>query len=322
MFEKLKNILLEKARTSWIALVALGWLALFSINAQAVDKAVSRGKSSLQSFRDCPDCPEMVIIPAGTFEMGSPSTEAGRFDSEDPMHHVEVHSFALGKNSITRGQFAAFVKATNYDTGNECRTFEDGKGKERIGRSWRNSGFSQDDNHPVVCISWNDANEYAKWLSKQTGKLYRLPSEGEWEYAARAGTTTARYWGDSPDQACSYANVGDQALKEQVAGVTWEIHNCNDGFAYTAPVGTFKPNAFGLYDMQGNVMQWMYDDCHSNYNGAPSDGRAWTGNDASHIVRGGSWILNPRSVRSAKRLWFDSEYRGSNVGFRIAMTLQ
>jgi formylglycine-generating enzyme required for sulfatase activity len=223
-----------------------------------------------QTFRDCADCPEMVVIPAGRFTMGSPASEAGRSDDEGPQHSVNVKSIAMGKTHITRGQFAAFVNATRYDAGNECHTFEGGKWEQRAGRNWRNPGYPQTDNHLVVCINWNDAKAYTQWLSQKTGKNYRLPSEAEWEYAARAGTTTARFWGDNPDQACGYANLADETAKAQIPGASsWSVHNCTDGYAYTAAAASFKPNAFGLYDMIGNAWQWTEDCWHDNYNGAP-----------------------------------------------------
>ena len=286
----------------------------------ATTNTVTAGKA----FKDCADCPEMLVIPAGNFQMGSPSYEAGRQENEGPTHPVAINrSFALGKTHITRGQFAAFVSASGYDVGSKCYSFDGGKWEERQGRNWRDPGFPQQDSHPAVCINWNDAKAYAEWLSRKTGKSYRLPSEAEWEYAARAGTTTARYWGDSPDQACGYANVGDLTLKSQVAGVTWETHNCSDGFAFTAPAASFKPNAFGLHDMIGNAWEWTEDCWNANYNGAPNDGSAWTTGQCSvgRVLRGGSWINSPRNARSANRLRNDSSVRGDGFGFRLARML-
>ncbi len=165
-------------------------------------------------FKDCADCPEMVVIPAGSFEMGSPASEAGRDSDEGPQHRVTLAKpFALAKAEITRGQFAAFVADSGHQTGDKCWTFEGGKYEERSGRNWRNPGYSQQDSHPIACLNWGDAKAYANWLARKTGKPYRLPSEAEWEYAVRAGATTARYWGESPDQACSYANIADQTAK-------------------------------------------------------------------------------------------------------------
>ncbi len=274
-------------------------------------------------FRDCPDCPEMVEIPAGSFEMGSPASEAGRFDSEGPQHRVSVNSFAAGKFEVTRGQFAAFVNATGYNAGSECYTFEGGRSEKRSGRNWQNPGYAQTENHPVVCVSWDDAKAYIAWLSQKTNKSYRLLSEAEWEYAARAGSSTARYWGASPDTACAYANVMDAAGKSQVPGISWEVHNCNDGSAYTAAVGSYKPNAFGLYDMIGNVWEWTEDCWNRSYAGAPSDGAAWTTGECSvgRVLRGGSWYFIPRYARLATRDWFVPSSRNINYGFRLARML-
>ena len=273
-------------------------------------------------FRDCADCPEMVVIPAGSFDMGSPASESDRDNDEGPQHRVSVKPFAAGKYEVTRGQFAAFVNATGHNAGNECYTFEGGKAEKRSGRNWQNSGYSQADNHPVVCLNWDDAKAYAAWLSSKTSKSYRLLSEAEWEYAARAGSSTARFWGESPDQACAYANVMDATGKSQVPGVTWEAHNCNDGSAYTASVGSYKPNAFGLYDMIGNAWEWTEDCRNANYSGAPSDGSAWTSGDCSgRVLRGGSWGNRPQGARSAERVRDGATNRGGSDGFRLARML-
>jgi formylglycine-generating enzyme required for sulfatase activity len=257
------------------------------------DAELARGTVKAgRTFRDCTDCPEMVVIPAGTFEMGSPDDETGRYTNEGPVHPVNVRGFALGKNEITRGQYAAFINASGYQADDDsCNTFEGNLiSEERQGRNWHNPAFRQEDSHPAVCLNWNDANAYANWLSKVTGEPYRLPSEAEWEYAARGNTSTATYWGDTPDQACAYANIGDQTTKAQVFP-TLANDNCNDGFAYTAPVASFKPNAFGLYDMIGNVSEWTQDCAHDSYVDAPTDGSVWLeGNCMVRAIRGGSWF--------------------------------
>lgn len=272
-------------------------------------------------FRDCPDCPEMVVIPAGSFDMGSPDTEEGRDDDEGPVRTVRVAAFALSRTEITRGQFAAFVKQTGYDAGDTCWTFEEGKCREREG-DWRKPGFRQDDHHPVACISWNDAQAYAKWLSRKTGRQYRLPTEAEWEYAARGKTVSSRYWGDGPDQACEYANVADKTAKAQIPGtLSWVAHDCTDRFAYTAPAGRFKANAFGLTDMLGNVWEWTEDVYHDSYEDAPADGSAWKGEGSKRALRGGSWNSDPQNVRAAIRFSNKSGLRFSIFGFRLARKL-
>ena len=273
-------------------------------------------------FRDCPNCPEMVVIPSGSFDMGSPGSEAGRGKDEGPVHRVNVATFALGKTEITRGQFAAFVNETSYSTGDKCWTLEEGKYKERSGRNWREPGYPQDDNHPVACISWNDAKAYAEWMSRKTGKQYRLPTEAEWEYSARGNTSTARYWGGNPDEACGYANVADKTAQAQIPGASsWSVHKCTDGFAYTAPVGSFKANAFGLNDMLGNLWEWTEDSYHHSYKGAPADGSAWQGDDAKRVLRGGSWNNSPQDVRAAIRNDNEPARRFSIFGFRLARKL-
>jgi len=266
--------------------------------------------------------PAMVSIPKGSFTMGSPATEAGRSDDEGPQHEVRIAAFALGKYPVTRAQFAAFVAATGYDAGHVCRTFEKGRGDLRPGRSWRNPGFKQTDDDPVVCVNSDDAKAYTAWLSGQTAKLYRLPTEAEWEYAARAGTTTSRYWGDDPDQACRFADVMDQSGHDQNPGAFWPPHHCDDGQGHTAPVGRYQANAFGLYDMLGNAWEWVQDCLTDNYEGAPADGSAWSTEGCKlHGMRGGSWFSKLESVRSARRGRHAEGDRDDDIGFRVAMSL-
>ncbi len=273
-------------------------------------------------FHDCRGCPEMVVVYSGRFAMGSPDTEKGRSDDEGPVHSVKISAFAIGKTEITRGQFAEFVKRSGYVTGDKCWTLEKGDYEERKG-NWREPGFAQNDSHPVTCVSWNDAQAYAKWLSIRTGKKYRLPTEAEWEFAARGNTKTSRYWGDNPDRACRYANGADDSVLSRIPGASsWSVHNCKDGFVYTAPVGRFKPNAFGLHDMLGNVWEWTEDDYHDSYSGAPADGSAWQGDGKKRVLRGGSWNDAPRNLRAATRYGNKPEIRFSSIGFRLARSLK
>lgn len=269
-------------------------------------------------FRDCGECPDMLPIPAGIFEMGSLSSEVGRYQSEGPHHRVTVSSFFLGRTHVTRSQYAAFVNETGYDVGQDCSTSENGNGEARTVRNWREPGHQQQDSHPVVCVNWNDAKAYVDWLFHKTGKRYRLPTEAEWEYAARAGTTTARYWGSMQDRPCSFSNLPSRFGKPTLLG----LFDCDDGHAYSAPTGSFKPNAFGLYDMIGNAWQWLDDCWHGNYNGAPANGSAWMGCDSSvgHVLRGGSWRSDPRFARSAGREMGMSTRRIDDTGFRVART--
>jgi formylglycine-generating enzyme required for sulfatase activity len=272
-------------------------------------------------FRDCPTCPEMVVIPSGSFDMGSPSSEAGRGDDEGSVHRVNVAAFAMGKTEITRGQFSAFVKKTKYSAGEKCWTLEKGKVEERNG-DWLKLHYGQEDNYPIGCVNWSDAKAYTEWLSRKTGKQYRLPTEAEWEYAARGNTVTARYWGDNPDEACVYANAADKTAKAQIQGASsWSAFNCTDGYTYTAPVGSFKANAFGLHDMLGNVWEWTEDSYHNSYKGAPADGSAWQGDGVKRVLRGGSWNNSPRNMRAAVRNSYKPALRFSFFGFRLVRML-
>jgi formylglycine-generating enzyme required for sulfatase activity len=252
-------------------------------------------------FQDAPFGPEMVVVPAGKFLMGSPDDEPQRDDDEGPQHEVTfARPFAVGRHSVTRGQFAAFVNATGHNAAGP----------------WRKPGFRQDDSHPVVCVSWDDAKTYAAWLAKIAGCPYRLLTEAEWEYVARAGTTTPFWWGSSitPEQ----ANYNGNYLYEG-GGSKGEYRQG------TVPVGSFDPNPWGLYNVHGNVWEWCEDTWHDNYNGAPTDGSAWIPKRASRrgesgrVVRGGSWDDYPRYLRAAQRSRYSVE--NLNYGFRLARTL-
>lgn len=302
-------------------IISILCVAGMTVQAQAAPQtSASKAKHPAKAggtFQNCRRCPKMVVIFSGKFDMGSPASEDGRSDDEGPVHSVKISSYAIGKTEITRGQFAEFVKKSRYRTGDKCWTLEKGKFEERKG-SWREPGFPQSDKDPVVCINWNDAQAYVKWLSHKTGRTYRLPTEAEWEYAARGGTGTARYWGNNPDEACVYANGADETAQIQIQGATsWSIHHCTDGFSYTAPVGHFKPNAFGLNDMLGNVWEWTEDIYHVNYQGAPTDGSAWQGGGDKHLLRGGSWNNSPSDLRAATRYKCDPALRFSSFGFRV-----
>ena len=243
-----------------------------------------------KSFRDCPDCPEMVIVPAGSFTMGSPLDEKERYDDEGPQHKVTISKpFAAGKFVVTFDEWDACV------SGGGC------KGNPSPGDQGWGKG-----RRPVIHVKWDDAQEYVNWLSRKTRKKYRLLSEAEWEYAARAGTRTRYFWGDSLGR--NNANCND-------CGSEWDNKQ-------TAEVGQFQPNGFGLYDMAGNVCQ-RTDDCwNGNYNSAPDDGSARTTGDCGRrVLRGGSWADSPRFPRAAARdgaLW--DSIRGGFIGFRVART--
>lgn len=278
------------------------------------------------TFKDCPDCPEMVVIPAGSFDMGSPDNEIGRGPDEGPVHRVTLNSFAMGKTEVTRGQYAAFVNETKHDAGTCWAVNESGWVEERAGRNSGDvifrknlAGDIQFDSRPVTCINWFDAQTFVQWLSKKTGKNYRLPTEAEWEYAARAGTTTPRYWGSDVGE--NNANCSDCVHKWDYSSNPW------DG-AQASPVGSFKPNAFGLYDMLGSLWEWTEDTYHNNYNNAPSDGSAWvqktSGDDriVGRVIRGGSWKNHSVFMRAAFRLGIEPIKRYDyKFGFRVVRSL-
>jgi formylglycine-generating enzyme required for sulfatase activity len=232
-------------------------------------------------------------------------------------------ALAVGRTAITRGEYATFVRETNHPIGDKCWTFENGNWEEHSGRSFRNPGFTQDDQHPVVCVNWDDAKAFAAWLSKKTGKSYRLLSEAEREYMTRGGTTTRYGFGDDEKSLCRYGNVADQTAKRSIKGTEkWTPPDCDDGYAFTAPAGHFAANPFGIHDVHGNVWDWTVDCWNTNYQGAPTDGSAWTSGDCTkRVIRGGSWINAPQYLRSAYRYGAAVGVRLGNQGFRVAITL-
>ena len=184
-------------------------------------------------------------------------------------------------------------------------------------RNWQSPGFAQGDDHPVVCVSWEDAGAYAAWLTATTGKSYRLPTEAEWEYAARAGAGTARYWGDHINDGCEFANISDAALKRD-QGVEGFIE-CDDGNIFTSPAGTYRPNAFGLFDVLGNAWEWTADCWNLGYIGAPADGGAWLAGECSvRVPRGASWNSHKNNVRLANRGSYMAAVGFYHIGFRVA----
>ena len=265
---------------------------------------------------------ETVSIPAGTFRMGDLSGEG--WDDEQPVRSVTVLAFKLGKHEVTVGRFRAFVAATGYRTDAEqsadgyagCVSEQsEGNWDYVPGRSWRDPGYPVEDDQPVACVGWNDAQAFINWLNEKAGGNFRLPSEAEWEYAARAGSTTEYYFGDSESELCRYANHADRSTD-----FDWRNESCSDGVGKRAAVvGSYQPNSFGLYDMHGNVWEWVQDCWNDSYEGAPTDGSAWTSGDCSRRVgRGGGWSGRAWSLRSAYRGWDDRAGRSSDVGFRLA----
>jgi formylglycine-generating enzyme required for sulfatase activity len=275
------------------------------------------------SFKECDKCPEIVVVPAGRFGMGSPPGEAGHYENEGPVHQVTLKQFGMGRFAVTADEFAAFVTETGHEPSTGCYTLGGGRIVMGSGLSWRNPGFTQRGSQPAVCVSWTDAKLYVAWLSGKTRKAYRLPTEAEWEYAARAGTATRYFFGDFEKDFCRYGNGFDFTAKSNLDGTqNWPVAPCSDGYVFTAPVGSFLPNGNGLYDVLGNVMQWTEDCNHDNYQGAPSDGSAWTSGDCNRrIFRGSGWGNAPRELRSAWRFGAPFSDRGDAVGFRVVRAL-
>jgi len=240
-------------------------------------------------FRDCPRCPEMVVVPAGSFLMGSPPSEADRWDQEGPRHKVTIRrAFAVGRYPVTRDQYLRFSLKTHSHA-----------------PDWKYLAYTQTGRDPVVGVGWVDGEAYAAWLSKKTGHQYRLLSEAEYEYAERAGTSTPYWWGNDVNQVCSYANA----------------KGCSH--VGTVPVGSYPANAFGLFDMAGNTWEWTADCWNDSYAGAPDDGTAWTtGNCKERPERGGAWYSGQSLLRSAYRSGNDNgPGSDGSISFRLARTL-
>ncbi|MBI3710520.1 MAG: SUMF1/EgtB/PvdO family nonheme iron enzyme, partial [Proteobacteria bacterium] len=262
------------------------------------------------TFRDCAECPEMMVIPAGSFMMGSIPGEEEREGLlqqyrgyTEPRHQVRVGSLAVGRYEVTVSEFAAFMRVVGRPMSGGCYVWTGSGWDLNVAKGWSDPGFGLTERDPLVCVSWEDAKSYVAWLSYRTGKGYRLLTEAEWEYAARAGTTTTRHWGEAVGS--GYANCDG-------CGSRWDKQR-------PSPVGNFRPNSFGLYDMLGNVWEWVEDCWNETYAGAPSDGSAWlAGNCGYRIGRGGSWDSNPANLRAAQRYAFFTGTRGTYLGFRVA----
>ncbi len=274
-------------------------------------------------FTDCAGCPQMVTIPAGRFVMGSPDTEPERDPDESPQHQVSITApFAISRQEITRGQFAAFIAHSGYVPTRGCRVWAQTRWEEQSHRSWQDPHFAQTDSHPVVCISWHDARAYARWLTAKTGKPYRLLTEAEWEYAARAQSTTVYFFGDDPDQLCATDNGHDQTSERAHPGMAWPGVACDDGFAQTAPVGSRAANPFGLYDVHGNVWEWLEDCYVASYAAAPLDGSAVvTHTCQQRVYRGGGWSVEKRGRRAANRARLDPAGSYAQLGLWVARDL-
>ena len=268
---------------------------LFSLLMTILNPRVATQRPTIQE-------PEMVSLRGGEFWMGSDKqTDPLAFGDEMPRHKVTVKPFSIGQYEVTVGEYAAFVKATHRPS-QGCWVYSASDWNKEATKSWNDPGFPQDEKNPVVCVSHADAQAYAHWLQAKTGKPYRLPTEAEWEYAARAWTDTPWFWPEGESAINAYA---------------WYAGNAGGS---THPVGEKKPNAFGLYDTAGNAWEWVEDGWHVVYDGAQSDGRAWVdGNGADRVLRGGSWRNLGRFLRSAIRRRFEPDYGDYDIGFRLAL---
>jgi formylglycine-generating enzyme required for sulfatase activity len=275
--------------------------------------------ASTPQVRDCPDCTPVALIPAGSFIMGAEGGEPGRPDG--PPHPVTIERpFGLAITEVTNRQFAQFVKETGAADASGCEVWpKDTVAFEKA--RWQDPGYGRKPkpDEPVACVSWNDAKAYMAWLARKTGKPYRLPSEAEWEYAARGGTSTAFFWGDDAEEGCAYANLYDAAGQGRF---NWASTTCNDGAATVAPVGRYQPNAYGLHDMIGNVWEWV-EDCHVVPYPASHDGAAPLQTDPCDRrgVRGGSWMTRPDRNRVTFRGRDPADVRYFMFGFRVARDL-
>ena len=321
--------------------------ALTAVLALSADTALqsslaAQGDSGLDSaslvpgsiFRDCPSCPQMIVVPAGTFIMGSPESETGRlravYDEDGTavrwtvIDDVELEVEQGQRLVIVEGPqryvtiedaFAVGVYEVTFDEWDACARSGGCGGLIPDNGGWGRGG------RPVINVNWDDAQAYVTWLSNETREAYRLLTEADWEYVARAGTETARYWGESSSGQCRYANGADvMALEENPF---WRTAPCSDGFAGPAPAGSYEPNAFGLYDVLGNVWEWTQDCWNERYAGAPVDGTAWEAGDcASRVSRGGGWGNAPERLRSASRSRDSVGERQDTGGFRVARTIK
>jgi len=263
------------------------WRTRMGPSVLAIEQETEKASKPGSEFTECASgCPAMIVVPAGSFTMGSPAAEADRSPNEGPQHDVTIAKpFAVGRTEVTFTQWDACVAA------GACRRL----GDNAWGRGDR----------PVINVGWSDAVGYVEWLARMTGKPYRLLSEAEWEYAARAGTTTRFSFGDDDSDLDRYA---------------WYFKNSD---RKTQAVGSKTANGFGLYDMHGNVYEWVADPWHENYENAPSDGSVWRNNPVPnrHVARSGSWYFDAKNLRSASRVGPPSDLRDGNVGLRVARTL-
>jgi formylglycine-generating enzyme required for sulfatase activity len=280
-------------------------------------KKMARGKptSSEPKSKDKTSAEGMVFIKGGCFDMGD--TFGDGEDDEKPVHEVCVDDFYMGEHEVTVGEFRDFVNETGYKTeaesGDGCVYYTGSEWKIDRDKYWDNPGFSQTDRSPVTCVSWNDANKLIKWKKRNTGLNHRLPTEAEWEYAARGGGKKVKFSGFSGElEIYKYGNFCDDNCD-----FNWKTKNQNDGYKYTAPVGSFKPNGIGLYDMTGNVWEWV-SDWFGEYSKSPKDNPKGPASGKYKVLRGGSWNFKPMYLRATFRGRLIPDRRDFLNGFRIA----
>lgn len=280
-----------------------------------------------------PEIEGMVFINGGCFEMGD-SFGDGAAD-EKPVHMVCVADLYMGRFEVTVGEFRRFVNDTGYRTeaekntggGSGCFAYDQDDKKRWNWLDWANwkkpnKYQGNEDNHPVTCVSWNDAQEYIKWKGRKDGQAYRLPTEAEWEYAARGRTQTRNYWGNDKDDACRYANVADSTPLPNEYNLSSK-HECSDGYASVSPVGKFQPNAYGLYDIMGNAWEWVGDWYDADYyKNSPKNNPSGPLDGQYKVARGGSWFNLPKYVRASYRIRFVPALRINFIGFRLAVSAQ
>lgn len=292
-------------------------------------------------WRDCAQCPELASISSGDFKMGAEPEESRALGlpdywvtREQPVQSITIpQGFAMGRYEVSRGEFAAFVQATGYQPAPGCWHFIGSEWLWDEARSWANAGIDQDDGHPVTCINWHDAMAYLHWLSGLTGHQYRLPSEAEWEYAARAGTDTVFWFGNSSENICRWVNLGDEAARKaygwhqtQIKYAVmndWKGEPCDDGYATTAPIKETAVNPFGLHGMLGNANEWVADCWNDTHQGALADGRARLhyGDCGLRVMRGQGWTAIAAGTRPAFRLKMTATDRRFTFGFRVVRDL-
>jgi len=319
---------LKAARLAGAAIVMIA--ALFSLVHGPAAQAATPGKASKPGtvFKECRDCPEMVVVPPGRFMMGREGGEKDRY--EGPVHEVTIgYAFAAGRFELTNGQYRRFVEATGHKTaGTGCNVFFGDRVEAVAGSSWADPAYGRPirDDEPVACIRWSDAKSYVSWLAGKTGKKYRLLTEAEWEYVARAGNGGTYPWGEDPSLACKYANIHDKSSEKLAADkgikLPYGPAPCDDGYAGVAPVGKFAPNAFGLYDTIGNVWEWVEDCYEMPFPATPVDGSAQLAKGCDRRgARGGAWRTDYLRQRPAFR-GRDPEALTSQIfGMRVARDL-